>query len=463
MRKFAAFILYVLALLATPSQASEDSKIYIDVGQAQLKKSLLALPPLQYIGSQATNSTHINAGQTLFRVINNDLTVSGFFQFVAPDAYLEDPAKIGLRPAPATPNGFNFKNWQTIGTEFLVRAAYNIVGSDVTLETYVYHVPTAKVVLGRTYKGGMTGLRKIGHTFANDLVKALTGKRGMFISKLVASRQETPGRSAKEIYVLEWDGANAQKITANNSIALSPNWSTRGDKVAYTLFAMHKANKVRNADLFVYELATGKRFLTSYRKGINSGAAFLPGDLDMLLTLSVDGTADIFRMSADGQNVRPLTRGPSRALNVEPAVSPDGKTVAFSSDRAGRPHVFLMNIDGSNVRRLTFAGKYNASPAWSPDGKMIAFAGDDSGHFDIFVVNANGTGLRRLTDARKPNGKAANNESPSWSPDGRHIVFSSDRTGSLQLFIVSPEGTNERRITEDNFNWDKPKWSPFLD
>lgn len=463
MNKLAVFVLSVFFALSFAPQAAEDSKIYIDVGQAQVKKSLLALPPLQYIGSQSTNASHINSGQTLYRVITNDLTVSGFFQFVSPDAYLEDPAKIGLRPAPETPNGFNFKNWATIGTEFLVRAAYNIVGTDLSLEVYVYHVPTTKVILGKTYKSPMSGLRKIGHTFANDLVKALTGKRGMFISKIVASRQELPGKSAKEIYVMEWDGANVQKITNNNSIALSPAWSTKGDKVAYTLFAMHKANKVRNADLFTYELNTGKRFLTSYRKGINSGAAFLPGDQELVLTLSVDGTADLFRMNADGQNARPLTRGPSRALNVEPAISPDGKTVAFSSDRAGRPHIFLMGLDGSNVRRLTFAGKYNASPAWSPDGKMIAFAGDDSGHFDIFVMNVNGTGLKRLTDARKPSGKAANNESPSWSPDGRHIVFTSDRTGSLQLYIVSPDGTNERRITEDNFNWDKPKWSPFLD
>ena len=122
-----------------------------------------------------------------------------------------------------------------------------------------------------------------------------------------------------------------------------------------------------------------------------------------------------------------------------------------------------MNVDGSSAKRITFAGKYNASPAWSPDGKTLAFAGFDADHFDIFTIALEGGGLKRLTDARKANGKASNNESPSWSPDGRQILFSSDRTGHSQLYLVSPDGTGERRITDDNHNWDKPKWSPFLD
>jgi TolB protein len=196
---------------------------------------------------------------------------------------------------------------------------------------------------------------------------------------------------------------------------------------------------------------------------MNSGANFLPGDTHLLLTLSKDGNPDIYNITADGNTLVQLTRGPNHAMNVEPAISPDGKIIAFSSDRAGRPHIFTMNTDGTGVKRLTFAGKYNASPVWSPDGKTIAFAGYDSDHFDVFTMNADGSGLKRLTDSRKASGKAANNEGPTWSPDGRHIMFSSDRTGKYQLYVVSPDGSNERRITEDSLTWDKPKWSPFLE
>lgn len=462
-------LLFVSSLNFALSAAADDSQIYIDVGQATVKKSLIALPSLQYLGSQTTNAGHLKAGQDLYRVILNDLTVSGFFTFIQPEAYLEDPNKVGLKPAPAAANGFNFQNWKTIGAEFLVRAGYTVNSGDLSMEVYVYHVPTARLVMGKNYRGTVQGFRKMAHTFADDFVKALTSKRGMFLTRIVASRQDqkfkegVKGAGTKEIYVLDWDGANQQKITSHNSISLSPTWSTKGDKIAYTAFAFHRTQKMRNADLFTYDLATGKRFLVSYRKGINSGAAFMPGDQTILLTLSQEGNPDIFKMASDGTALHALTHGPSRSMNVEPAVSPDGTKIAFSSDRGGRPMVYVMNADGSGAKRLTFAGKYNSSPAWSPDGKTIAFAGQDKDHFDIFTMTADGGNLKRLTDAPKTNGRASNNESPSWSPDGRHILFSSDRSGYSQLYLINPDGTNERRITDDHFNWEKPKWSPYLE
>lgn len=469
MRSLFSAAVFLTLFSAAANVAADDSQIYIDVGQAQVKKSLIALPPLQYLGSQTTNASHLQAGQNLYRVILNDLNVSSFFSFIKPEAYLEDPNKIGLKPAPGAVGGFNFQNWKAIGTEFLVRAGYTVTGGDLSLEVYVYHVPTTRLVMGKSYRGTVSSLNRIGHTFADDLVKALTGKRGMFLTKIVASRQEqkftenVKGAGVKEIYILDWDGANQNKISSHNSIALSPAWSTKGDKIAYTAFAFHRAQKMRNADLFTYDINTGKRFLVSYRKGINSGAAFLPGDQSLLLTLSQEGSPDIFKMSVDGTQLRALTHGPNRSMNVEPAISADGSKIAFSSDRLGRPMVFVMNADGSGVKRMTFAGIYNSSPSWSPDGKALAFAGYDKDHFDIFTMSADGSNLKRLTDAHKASGKGSNNESPSWSPDGRHILFASDRTGNSQLYLINPDGTNERRITEDHFNWEKPKWSPFLD
>lgn len=467
--KFIKLIVQFLLIALIPAATAQDSSVFIDVGQASTKKSLIALTPFQYFGTQASNPSHIQAGQELYRVIYNDLNVSGFFAFVKPDAYLEDPNKVGLKPAPGAPNGFNFASWKPLGTEFLVRGGYRVVGDTFDFEVYVYHVPTAKLIMGKNYKGNLSSLRRMAHTFSNDLVKVLTGRRGMFTSKIVASRQIQSGSGSnskfgeKEIYIMDWDANNPQKITSHNSIAISPTWSNKGDRIAYTAFALHKKQKVRNADLFIYDLTAGKRWLVSYKKGLNSGAAFLPGDQQLLLTLTQGGNADIYRMNADGSGLVQLTRGPSGALNVEPAISPDGKTIAFSSDRSGRPMIYLMGQDGSNPRRVTFVGRYNASPAWSPDGKQIAFAGYDQDHFDIFVMNSDGSNIRRLTDAKKTNGRNSNNESPSWSPDGRHIAFASDRSGKYQIYLVNPDGSNERRLTNDMYNWDKPKWSPFLD
>jgi TolB protein len=456
-------IVLVYVLLANASYADEGP-IYIDVGQAKVKRSLLAFPSLIYLGTQPANPSHIHSGTELFGVINNDLVVSNLFTTILPQAYLEDPTKVGLKPFPNEPNGFHFEKWKTIGTDFLIRAGYSVTGSDLNFEIYVYHIPAAKMILAKSYKSPQNAYRKLAHTFSNDLIKALTGKEGMYLTKIVASRQENPTHqnAFKEIYVLDWDGENIAPIGSGKTISLSPAWSTAGDKIAYTSFALHTESGLRNADLFVYNLVNHKRFLVSYRKGLNSGAAFFPGDKDIVLTLTKEGNPDIYKMSADGSTTTPLTNGPNHALNVEPAVSPDGQKIAFSSDRSGRPMIWTMNIDGQQLKRLTWAGVYNSTPAWSPDGKTLAIAILDVNHFDIFTLNADGTGLKRLTDARKPNGKPANNESPSWSPDGSHIVFVSDRTDNKQIYIINSDGTNERRITHDSYFWDRPKWSPYL-
>src|SRR5690606_13652126 len=144
--------------------------VFINVGQASVKKSLLALPPLVYMGTSPGNQAHIQAGQDIYKVISNDLLVSGFFTFIKPEAFLEDPSKVGLRPAPGAPGGFKFESWKTIGTEFLVRGGYRVNGNNLSLEIYLYHVPQARQVLGKTYEGSLATVRKIAHTFSNDAV-----------------------------------------------------------------------------------------------------------------------------------------------------------------------------------------------------------------------------------------------------------------------------------------------------
>jgi hypothetical protein len=142
---------------------SQDSKgaVYIDVGQAQVKKSVMAFTPLKYFGSDSSNKSNIATGDSLYRTIYQDLEVSNYFTFLNPDGYLEDPAKVGLKPAPGEPGGFDFNKWKTSGTEFLIRAGYRVTGSKVSLDAFVYHVPQAKVVMAKSYTGEKNAVVKL--------------------------------------------------------------------------------------------------------------------------------------------------------------------------------------------------------------------------------------------------------------------------------------------------------------
>lgn len=443
-----------------------QAKIFLDIGDARVRKSKLALPPFNHLGAK-TNAATLNAGEELFSVISNDMAATGLFVNIDPKAYLEDTSSTALKPAGAATNGFDFTGWKTIETEFLIRGGYQVINGNITLEIYGYYVPQGNLIIGKKYEGPVSTVRKIAHTFAYDFVKAVTGKPSMFKSQIVVTI-DGGAQTNREVYISDWDGHSAAPVTSHKTITVSPAWSKNGDYIAYTAFVKRKiGNGVakRNPDLFVYELKTKRRWLVSYRDGLNTGAEFMNDNKNILLTLSQRGSADIYKMSLDGKIITPITRGPGAAMNVEPAVSPDGNTIAFSSDRSGKPMIYTMSNAGTNIKRHTFAGHYNSTPTWSPDGKKLAFAGfdKDKGNFDIFVMNLDGSGLLRLSSARKTNGKWSNNEDPAFSPDGRHILFISDRTGTKQIYLVNIDGSNERRITYDAKFYSKPKWGPLIE
>ena len=122
-----------------------------------------------------------------------------------------------------------------------------------------------------------------------------------------------------------------------------------------------------------------------------------------------------------------------RDLDFSPTWSPDGRHIAFSSDRDGNADIYVMGSDGSNPRRLTNHSAADGVPSWSPDGRHIAFSSDRDGNADIYVMGSDGSNPRRLTNHSAADGV------PSWSPDGRHIAFSSDRDGNADIYVMGSD------------------------
>lgn len=451
--------IFALAFLFSSFASAED--IYIKAGEAQVKKSNLAFPFLNYLGVTGKGDATAAAAE-VYNTAKKNLELSTYFQMISKEAFLEDPANTGIKPKSESPNGFNFEPLKTIGAEFLIRAGYTVAGKEMTVEMFLYHVGESKLIVGKRYKAGVHQAVQIGHTLSNDIIEALTGVRAPFQTKFVAAFDN--GSGPKEIATMNWDGSEFEQLTSHKSITLSPSWSPDGKKIAYSAYISIAGKDGKRAALYVLDLNTHKRVLTAYRPGMNSGAVFSKDGQYIYLSMTMgSGSADIYKINLKGEIVKRLTNGPAGAINVEPSLSPDGSKIVFSSERGGNPAIYTMNEDGTGIKRLTFNGRFNSSPSWSPDGKKIAFAAMAEKNFDIFVMNADGSNIIRVTSAKKANGKAAHNEDPSFSPDSRYLVYTSNRTGKNQIYVSSLDGSEERRVTNDSKNYYRPKWSVNLE
>ena len=141
--------------------------------------------------------------------------------------------------------------------------------------------------------------------------------------------------------------------------------------------------------------------------------------------------------------------------------------IAFSSGRDGNAEIYVMDVNGKNQRRLTNNRHGDGSPSWSPDGKRIAFVSNRDGHvnirggstYEIYVMDADGGNEQKLTNHRTWDG------SPSWSPDGKQIAFSSGRVGNLnsEIYVMDADGGNQQKLTNNPGGDSGPAWlnSPF--
>jgi Tol biopolymer transport system component len=186
-------------------------------------------------------------------------------------------------------------------------------------------------------------------------------------------------------------------------------------------------------------------------------AAWSPDGRWIAFESSAESFRDLFRMDADGRNLRRLTD--NREGNYEPAISPDGRWIAFVSSRDGDAELYLMPAEGGPARRLTAFHRDDWGPRWSPDGRRIAFISSREGNDRIFVMNADGSGTARATSSpRTPDEQELD---PAWSPDGRRIAYTfRTRDGRATLRVTDPATGAWRDLSDGRGKDWMPAWSP---
>ncbi|MBI4202743.1 MAG: PD40 domain-containing protein [Chloroflexi bacterium] len=149
------------------------------------------------------------------------------------------------------------------------------------------------------------------------------------------------------------------------------------------------------------------------------------------------------------------TPTPTLVTNGQPAWSPDGSKIAFSTDRDGDYEIYVMDWDGSNPTQLTSNTWSDRQPSWSSDSSRIAFVSrPDGSNSYIYVMKADGADIVKLTSS------IANDFEPAWSPDGTKIAFVSTRDGNSEIYVMNVDGSGQTPLTSTPFAEEWPTWSP---
>lgn len=179
---------------------------------------------------------------------------------------------------------------------------------------------------------------------------------------------------------------------------------------------------------------------------ITAGMSYHPkGELTFAASQGI--SYDIYRLDHEGQVELILEDG------IQPAWSPDGRSLAFTTFRDSNLEVYLLDFEG-RLRNLTKHAEMDARSSWSPDGKRIAFESARFGYLEVCVLDVASGEVTRLTNHP---GKDWN---PAWSPDGREIAFASNRDGENLIYIMNADGTKVRRFDQARVDDWQLSWSP---
>jgi TolB protein len=265
----------------------------------------------------------------------------------------------GVTPLPTEPSEVNFADWTGARAEALVIGKVESVSEGrVEVRFRLFDVQKASQLASYSYVVAPAQLRATAHRIADVIYERLTGDKGVFSTKITYVVKR--GRRY-ELQVADADGYNAQSVLASQEPIMSPAWSPDGSRLAYVSFDQKKPVVV------VQNLAQGTTRVVANFRGNNSAPAWSPdGPLPRGGALQGRAHADL------PNSVERRRRGAAHRVErhrYQPAYSPDGQTIMFTSDRGGSPQIYRMPAAGGPAQRVTFDGSYTWGRASAPTAR----------------------------------------------------------------------------------------------
>ncbi len=367
-------------------------------------------------------------------------------------------------------DGVDYDLWDGFGADWLVTGTLEGTDGGYVLAVELHDIVFSSVrQRDRFLLPGSehSDFRMSVHTVSDAVVEWVTGDPGAAASRIVFTMRPYSDQMSKELYVVDSDGENLERITWDENTVASPAWAPDGNSIAYVSW--------KSGTSLIYQLdleQNRERVLEPERGGQGGPGAtgqqitptYHPDGHRIAFALLGGGRSGLFSFDVqEGCCLSQLIGG--RYKDLQPTYSSDGRYMAFTSNRMGTatPQIYVMSAGGGEARLLSpyrfGEGGYFSDPDWSPLSAKVAFSGRIRGRrtrYQILVADVQTEDSRLIQLTRE-----GDNQDPSWAPDGRHIVFTGERSYGYGVFVVDA-GTGRTRILVPNVRAEDTDWSPSL-
>lgn len=336
--------------------------------------------------------------------------------------------------------------WLGVGAagaaDYVVTGQVQFDGSSVRASLQLVERSAQRVLFRKTYNAPSTGVRRVAHEAAADIIKEITGRPSFATARLILVGTRT---KHKELYISDSDGRGLYQVTNDKTVSLAPRWGHDNQSIFYTSYLR------RFPAIYRIDLNTRGRTRVANFAGLNASGTVSPDGTDMALILSKDGNPDLYIMRMSDSRLTRITTTP-RGVEASPAWSPDGRQLVYVSDQTGTPQLFIVSRNGGPATQLTSGGRQNVSPDWGPHGEIV-YSSLVGGKFQIFTINPQTRESRQITS------DFADHEDPTWAPNGRHIAVAKTMNYKSKVYLIDTMGDPPILLTEMEGDWYSPKWS----
>jgi TolB protein len=437
-------VLAILIALATPAISPAQDNVFTgtNTGADRIRIAVSDFKPAS--GDPSTAPLKATFDATLY----SDLANAGIFDIVS--------KSLIPQTTPGSPSEMSIQQWSAAPASAAMVAfgSLSVQGGSLLVNGFLFDANNQQYpqVLAKQYSDTASedAARQTAHKFADEIIFRLGGGVAGIAETKIYYIHAAGGN--KEIWQMDYDGANQHAVTHLGAISISPRVSPDNTRIAFSSLG-------RNGfQIRMYSLLLNRMVNFSSEGGTNLSPAWSPDGRSVAYSSSRTGDPEIWISDVNGAIARRITtfKGP----DVSPVFNPKtGAQIAWISGRTGLPQLYIMDTDGSGVQRLTDGG-YASSPSWSPNGQFIAFAWNRKygpgapGGQDIYVMEV---ATKRWIQLTHDGGRC---DFPSWSPDGRHIAYANSADGRddhMKVWTMLADGTQKHALSASG--GDMPNWS----